>query len=102
MKTTCSWCHELYDLSAVRFCTHCGHRADLPRMDCDCQRCRRQTAKGTAGKDATAAGASTQEEQCRQFHVSEARPRRLCDLLNLAVAAKKLRAKVDSLAAPVC
>lgn len=44
MKVTCSWCHELNDVSTGRFCTRCGHRADLPRMECDCPRCRPQTS----------------------------------------------------------
>lgn len=39
-RTMCSWCHEL---TAERYCPTplCGHRADLPRMECDCPTCRR-------------------------------------------------------------
>lgn len=37
-RTMCSWCHEM---SADRDCENCGHRADLPRLDCDCAKCRR-------------------------------------------------------------
>jgi hypothetical protein len=39
---SCSWCHELNDLSQPGpiFC-ECGHRADLPRADCTCPSCER-------------------------------------------------------------
>ena len=35
---SCSWCNHLNPDDA-RFCTECGHRADKPRMECDCSRC---------------------------------------------------------------
>ena len=45
MKTTltCSWCHEANDadLSGRKlYCWSCGHRADVPRVTCDCRKCR--------------------------------------------------------------
>jgi hypothetical protein len=41
MIQTCSWCHEPNDVSSGRtFCARCGHRADLPRLGCDCKECR--------------------------------------------------------------
>jgi hypothetical protein len=38
-RQSCSWCHELNDITD-RACARCGHRADLPRLACDCRRCR--------------------------------------------------------------
>jgi hypothetical protein len=37
-------------------CSHCGHRADLPRMECDCARCRRFEVPKDASGRAIAAG----------------------------------------------
>ncbi len=37
---TCSWCHEENGVSNTPvYCTKCGHRADVARIDCDCERC---------------------------------------------------------------
>ena len=38
---SCSWCHELAwdDDLQWPYCKHCGHRADLPRVQCDCPAC---------------------------------------------------------------
>jgi hypothetical protein len=40
---TCSWCHRLNIIDPVaeqrRYCPDCGHRADVPRLECDCSRC---------------------------------------------------------------
>lgn len=38
---SCSWCHEMNEMLPERrtWCHSCGHRADLPRHCCDCQRC---------------------------------------------------------------
>lgn len=35
---SCSWCDTLNELlpGEAVFCRVCGHRADLPRMECDC------------------------------------------------------------------
>jgi len=33
MTTSCSWCHEMNDLSVSNICSNCGHRADLSRME---------------------------------------------------------------------
>ena len=43
-QISCSWCHESSDAQAGRklFCWSCGHRADVPRMECDCRKCRVQ------------------------------------------------------------
>ena len=39
-KVTCSWCHELDEMKqGPTLCKKCGHRADLPRLECDCRRC---------------------------------------------------------------
>jgi hypothetical protein len=32
MTVSCSWCHEMNDLSVSNVCANCGHRADLSRM----------------------------------------------------------------------
>src|SRR5581483_1450957 len=37
-RQSCSHCHEMNDAGA-KFCHNCGHRADLPRLLCDCARC---------------------------------------------------------------
>ena len=40
---SCSWCHTENTVAAVAspcLCRSCGHRADLPRLWCDCERCR--------------------------------------------------------------
>ena len=40
---SCSWCHESNQLKAGQkvYCWACGHRGDVPRVDCDCRKCRR-------------------------------------------------------------
>jgi hypothetical protein len=45
---SCSWCHTVNPV-AVRSCPECHHRADRPRMLCDCSRC----ATGPRGFDPT-------------------------------------------------
>jgi hypothetical protein len=42
-RVTCSWCHEENDLRSDGgkvYCWSCAHRADVPRMKCDCRVCR--------------------------------------------------------------
>lgn len=43
ISVTCSWCHHVNELSLREFdpvfCTNCGHRADLPRTECNCANC---------------------------------------------------------------
>jgi hypothetical protein len=41
-RQTCSWCHTLHGPGSRGWpsCPECGHRADIPRMACDCRRCR--------------------------------------------------------------
>jgi hypothetical protein len=38
----CSWCHEANEVKDDRkvYCWSCAHRADVPRVECDCRRCR--------------------------------------------------------------
>lgn len=38
---SCSWCHRSNRVyaNARGICDGCGHRADLPRLDCDCPQC---------------------------------------------------------------
>lgn len=51
--STCSWCHELNHIEWGKavFCWSCGHRADRPRMLCDCSQCpppRERSLQGAA------------------------------------------------------
>lgn len=40
VKTSCSWCHEMNEMTGDPvYCWNCGHRGDVPRMECDCQKC---------------------------------------------------------------
>jgi hypothetical protein len=41
---SCAWCFQLNEPIIVRkvYCWHCGHRADVARVDCDCRICRIQ------------------------------------------------------------
>lgn len=38
---SCSWCHAANQLvrGGPTYCSHCGHRADVCRLDCDCPVC---------------------------------------------------------------
>jgi hypothetical protein len=38
-KVMCSWCCAMVD-AGTKTCPHCGHRADLPRLECDCLKCK--------------------------------------------------------------
>jgi hypothetical protein len=46
VPVSCSWCSHLNDVTASRKdgtltnCGACRHRADQPRIDCDCEACR--------------------------------------------------------------
>jgi hypothetical protein len=36
-RVMCSFCHEFNTVTATpTYCSHCGHRADTCRLDCDC------------------------------------------------------------------
>lgn len=39
--TTCGWCATEAE---GKTCPGCGHRADLPRAECDCPRCEQRRA----------------------------------------------------------
>lgn len=41
VAASCSWCHTNNTLvpGCRNLCRHCGHRADLARMMCDCPQC---------------------------------------------------------------
>lgn len=38
---TCSWCHHANECprGELVWCTNCGHRADVPRLLCNCMKC---------------------------------------------------------------
>jgi hypothetical protein len=38
MNIMCSWCHAIGS-TFEKFCLFCGHRADVPRSQCDCPKC---------------------------------------------------------------
>lgn len=42
----CSWCGRFNAVAGRGWptCGGCGHRADLPRIDCECERCARAWA----------------------------------------------------------
>ena len=41
---TCPWCREQNDLTTGRiYCAVCGHRCDMARFACNCERCLRRT-----------------------------------------------------------
>lgn len=46
IHVTCSWCHRAIRLipGTATYCMGCGHRADVPRLMCDCPSCRRLAA----------------------------------------------------------
>lgn len=39
-KVMCSWCHTLVVANSPAYCPRCSHRADVPRIFCDCTNCR--------------------------------------------------------------
>lgn len=39
MLVSCSWCHEINDVSTHRYCGNCGHQAGVPRAECNCDYC---------------------------------------------------------------
>ena len=41
-SVSCSWCHATNSLDnpAQVHCVECGHRADVPRAECDCPKCK--------------------------------------------------------------
>jgi hypothetical protein len=42
-QRTCSWCHEVNAVTTrPSFCTKCGHRVDVVRLECNCARCQRK------------------------------------------------------------
>ena len=49
IEKSCSFCHAVnrIPLGQRVLCEGCGHRADLPRLECDCERCSagRRTAR---------------------------------------------------------
>jgi len=58
---SCSWCHEP-NPADQKYCSNCGHRADLPRVKCDCLMCSRITALCGAATAEASAGTMTLEK----------------------------------------
>jgi hypothetical protein len=55
LSVSCSWCHEFNDVSLEGrklFCWSCAHRADVPRKECDCRRCRAKIVETISRKAA--------------------------------------------------
>lgn len=53
-EVLCSWCHTANTVQAGTwpFCATCGHRADKPRIDCDCDQCQLALVKAYKQLDA--------------------------------------------------
>lgn len=50
LRVICSWCHTENKVTAdaanaTTSCQFCGHRADVARLECDCQRCSFEVAR---------------------------------------------------------
>ncbi len=43
IQTMCSWCHVMNPATRKR-CQNCGHFAQVPRMECECDNCRTRLA----------------------------------------------------------
>jgi len=58
ISRSCSWCHKINALTVTgpSFCEQCEHRADLPRMNCDCPKCRRTESPKDASGNRIAVG----------------------------------------------
>lgn len=55
ITVNCSWCHEANELDGRKvYCWSCGHRADVPRVECDCRKCRNERAGLDVRKQAAA------------------------------------------------
>jgi len=44
---SCSWCHGSVIATGRTICPECGHRADVARVDCDCDGCLALNAAAT-------------------------------------------------------
>src|SRR5882762_4459388 len=53
--TPCSHCHEINfkDSRTWPYCHLCGHRCDVPRWECDCDRCTHMKANRTRDRKST-------------------------------------------------
>lgn len=40
VNKSCSWCHVMNPFEPGTYCRECGHRADVPRLECNCQQCK--------------------------------------------------------------
>lgn len=58
---SCSWCENL-NAEGRKFCANCGHRADLPRVKCDCPKCAHFTVPYWSTMAAASAGSMTREK----------------------------------------
>lgn len=47
VMVSCSWCHAMNALGTQN-CSECDHKAGLPRMLCDCERCASPLPQATA------------------------------------------------------
>lgn len=57
MKVTlsCPWCEEAGETrkgSGKVYCWSCGHRADVPRAECDCRKCRTMSRPNSIARKA--------------------------------------------------
>lgn len=60
----CPWCGEIHVFDSVPItCDVCGHRADLGRERCDCDRCRATPPRARAFLAAVLAGDRSEREE---------------------------------------
>jgi hypothetical protein len=54
IRVSCDWCHEVNECpcNEKTFCWSCAHRADVPRVDCDCRKCRMKVVEPISRKAA--------------------------------------------------
>jgi hypothetical protein len=55
LSVSCSWCHEFNELrndGSKVYCWNCAHRADVPRVQCDCRKCRSMTPPNSIARKA--------------------------------------------------
>jgi hypothetical protein len=66
VKQSCGWCDELNVMTGKAvFCWRCGHRGDVPRMQCDCEDCQaRLKLLNWTGDDSEGCG-----ERCPECHL---------------------------------
>jgi hypothetical protein len=97
---TCSWCHELNRVTpGPTSCSNCGHRADLPRMSCDCPACKAGRPELTnKARYTSAVGQVEQAAAALRNAVALLTPDALGELIEFGPLADELAVEVAGLA----